>query len=162
MNTTSQIVSELFNVDRGTLRQAQTEFNATDRILYNFDRIVSQFNHSDPQQQIAHDGFIVNSFDLLQMELKGLQLKNCNSKTCDIIIINDDKNLTDLSSDKDSVAALFLTDELVDQIRKSENCSKLIINIFFQDILFNEEVETNRSTRMIFGVLLPGKITIQQ
>lgn len=154
----TQIVNGLLKVNKHVLHESQMEFNATDRILQNVDKISLLIRHKKTEI-IKDDNFAVGFFSLKGTNINAIKVTKCSTKICDITSIQN-ASLSDFHSIGEDETAFVLSDKLVQQIINNKNTVKLIVTVFLENSLFNEE-HRQISTSMIFGILLPGTLLNQ-
>ncbi|KAJ8935161.1 hypothetical protein NQ314_012980 [Rhamnusium bicolor] len=147
---TSHIVSGLFHVPRETLRESQLAYYATDKILHSIDEMTRLLDHLD-DDPVIYENLVVTIYDLKRTNTSGLVLDHCGNSKCDISILENNVNLTELGENKNLETAVALSDELLEQVRQSTGAAKLVITVFFSDVLFNEQSQDKKTT-MICGV----------
>lgn len=155
MNLTSRIVSKLFQVPRDVLRESQSTYHATDKILHTVELIAKELTSIDVDP-IIKDNFTLAIYDLKKTNTSGLLLDDCNDTRCNISLLEGNANLTELVGNKNLQTAIVLSDELLEQMREIEGSAKLVVTIYFSDVFFNEPSERDGKVSMVCGILLPG------
>ncbi|KAJ3648039.1 hypothetical protein Zmor_019875 [Zophobas morio] len=140
------IVSNLLHIEKSVLAESQFDYNATNSILDSLDKIIQNHNFDDE--------FISTSelFAILVVNLtnfSGLVLLDNHT----VEILKDSSNASILTKYENLTSALLFSPKLQNQM---DNESKIIVNIFFNDALFNEVKKNLKySVNEIFEVILP-------
>ncbi|XP_063905607.1 uncharacterized protein LOC135124469 [Zophobas morio] len=142
----TQIVNYIQNIERDNLVESQKLQMATDEILYYTDVIIENQEYTG-DVLIVEDNFI--SLIYKCDDFSGLVLLDNN----EVVILNGSVDISVLLTYKNLVSALVLSPKLKDQL--SQN-SKIIVNIYLKDVLFNENKNVIYETvSTIFDVVLP-------
>lgn len=155
----TQIVNGLLKVNRNVLHESQMEYNATDRVLHNLDQISLLIGHKKTEI-MKTDNFAVGFFTLKGTNINAIKVSKCSTKICDITGIQN-ATLNDFRSIDENETAFVLSDKLVEEIKSNKKKAKLIVTVFLQNSLFNEE-HRQISTSTIFGILLTGNYFLPQ
>ncbi|XP_030753341.1 uncharacterized protein LOC115880297 [Sitophilus oryzae] len=147
----SRIISNLFNVSRDILRQSQISYSATDIILHSIDEMAKHLDTAF----INNKNFSLVVKNMQDREVKGIFISNCLNDVCDIDFLDVSVNISDYAAN-DSISAMVLfSDDLVYQINNSAD-SRIIVSLYHNDDLFNENNDDERTTSKIFGIIFPG------
>ncbi|KAJ8925520.1 hypothetical protein NQ315_009359, partial [Exocentrus adspersus] len=155
MNLTSHIISSLFHVPRTVLRESQLKYYATNKILYAIQEMGKSLNPAEIER-IVKNNFTIVVYDLKETNMSGLILEGCSNTQCNISVIQGTANLNEIVTNQNLQIAVILSDELLNQIKQSETAGKLVVTIYFSDVLFNEQSsKRDGKVSMVCGVVLP-------
>lgn len=153
------IVDNVMKSNRSILRESQTALNATNNMLYYLDKIAINSNLLDEydQVEICQTNTVVLLANLLINNVNGIAIYSSNSTLVSSEILYTNSSIEDHLEEENFMAAVIIPNGLLQQILVSSIAKpKLIITVFLEDTLFNEDAETNvTDVSKIFGVLLP-------
>ncbi|CAH1364081.1 unnamed protein product [Tenebrio molitor] len=144
------IVSNLHQIKRSVLLKSQTEVRATDMVLSYVDMIIKKHRYDSRVATIA-DNFMVFTIDPNESNFTGLAVHN-HKHTFDVQILEGNVTIDDVSSLDSFDSAVVFSDDLKRQL---VNGSKVIVTVFANDALFNEEDSPSKLVSKVFGVILP-------
>ncbi|XP_063905136.1 uncharacterized protein LOC135124176 isoform X3 [Zophobas morio] len=150
LESLSEVVSNLQKIDRAVLEKSQDNDNGTDIILHYIQVIMKNQEYVPGMQPIKTDNFVAYITDLNDTNFCSLVLFENGS----VGILNNSVKPEDLH--KNVSSAIILTPELKNQITTDTQDTKVIVNVFFKDVLFNEKGSTQtKQVSKIFDLLLP-------
>jgi hypothetical protein len=144
-----QIVSNLQEINSSVLLTSQLETSATDTILYHIDTIIRNSNQS--QVLLNSDNFVALVYHLNVTNFSGLVVLDRN-QTYQIEILHGDVNTSDLLKYDDFDCAVVLSPDLKSQL---DGDTRVVVTLFYKDVLFNQRNPYSGSISKIFGVVLP-------
>jgi hypothetical protein len=144
------IVSNLHQIKRSVLLKSQTEVRATDMVLSYVDMIIKKHRYDSRVATLA-DNFMVFTIDPNELNFTGLAVHN-HKHTFDVQILEGNVTIDDVSSLDSFDSAVVFSDDLKRQL---VNGSKVIVTVFANDALFNEEDSPSKLVSKVFGVILP-------
>lgn len=154
---TTSIVNHVSKSNRSVLINSQTYLNATDTILYQFDKIVANPEHLS---NLSYINVAQNNTILLIAKLEagisGIALYN-SSNTLKTRPIFSNSSLDSIFHNGNFLAAAYIPDELLQQINSTSITQpRLIITLFLNDSLFNEQEDSDvTDVSRIFSILIP-------
>ncbi|CAG9858973.1 unnamed protein product [Phyllotreta striolata] len=153
VNLTSQVISELFNVNRTVLEAAQEKFGVTDDILYTVDETLRNCV-SEIEKPISYDDFSTFKVDVKSRNFTTLMFENCTQFTCDVSFMNIE-NFTDITNNSFNTMVSF-DQKLLKQIKRNKGPVYLAVTLYFRDSLFNENKTRDDDKSNIIGIFLEG------
>lgn len=158
LNKTATIISNIINSNRSVLMASQNNLNSTNEILYYFDRIMinSKALSEDTHVKILENNVLILIADI-QHNVSGVAIRGNYSSSIVAEVIHKDTSWQNILDKDDVLSAIFLPNELIDQLEESSlEDPKLIITLFMKDALFNEENESEiDDVSKVYGVVIP-------
>lgn len=158
LTNTATIISNIINSNRSILMASQNSLNSTNDILYYFDRIMINTNAltDDSHIQIVEKNVVILIASIVH-NISGIVIKGNLSTDIIAEVVYKSASWENILQQNDFICAIFLPSELIEQVEESSlKDPKLIITVFMQDALFNEETDGDiADVSKIFGVLIP-------
>lgn len=158
LNSTAIIISNIINSNRSVLMASQNNLNSTNEILYYFDRIM--INSNMPEEE-SHVKIVERNIVILIAHIvhgiTGIIIRGNSSTDMISEVVYRNSTWQEIFEREDLISAILIPEELVQQLEESSvEDPRLIITVFMQDSLFNEENDGNVSNvSKVFGVLIP-------
>jgi hypothetical protein len=145
----ARIISNMHKVKSDVLSQSQKEYAATDLILRYVDVIIQNNNQSNVW--FSAENCMLLIYDLDETNFTGFALLN-DDHSFRPEILKGDANILDLLEYDNLDSAVILSSKLKNQ---TEESGKVVLTVYYNDALFNENKSRAESISKIFGVVLP-------
>jgi hypothetical protein len=145
----ARIISNMHKVKSDVLSQCQKEYAATDLILRYVDVIIQNNNQSNVW--FSAENCMLLIYDLVETNFTGFALLN-DDHSFRPEILKGDANILDLLEYDNLDSAVILSSKLKNQ---TEESGKVVLTVYYNDALFNENKSRAESISKIFGVVLP-------
>jgi hypothetical protein len=145
----ARIISNMHKVKSDVLSQSQKEYAATDLILRYVDVIIQNNNQSNVW--FSAENCMLLIYDLVETNFTGFALLN-DDHSFRPEILKGDANILDLLEYDNLDSAVILSSKLKNQ---TEESGKVVLTVYYNDALFNENKSRAESISKIFGVVLP-------
>ena len=154
LNSLAKTVDNLHRIEKSVLARSQDKHKSTDLILDNIDNIVRSYGSNESEVLITTDNFIVFVSGLNDSDLSGLSILETN-ESVEAQVLRGAVNVDDIEAYQNFSSSVLLSPDLKYQL---EDDSRVIITVFFNDVLFNEKQSTHEGISRIFGVILPRNV----
>lgn len=151
MSDVTKIISNVMNIDTKTLKQSQNLLNCTDRILNSLDNIINYQSGNVILEHIISEKVLIQISDIRVTNIIGAALEKLTEDDIDFEtykLVPIYKNVSNEVWKDNTELLILLPNDLISEIHDcfTVNASiKFIVQLFFNDALFNEHIETNRT-----------------